>query len=193
MATNSSNVSEREYRHFEALIHVFEEENCCFFFFSFFLFLFFFFVVLFLFCFCCAFLLTCQHNLFTETWYLDTPKFYNPIPNTDSSFTKFTQIKVSRPPNPHTEFFTTCFNRPHLPTHSNATQRGPADLQNSWTQPPNNNKIYSHDPKAPTTWTERSRLLHNLYTLKIRLATISPKHPQGPPRHPRRLITTHTH
>jgi hypothetical protein len=57
-------------------------------------------------------------HVFTEIRYPNTPKFHNPIPNTDSSFTNPHKSK-SRANRTHTtEFFSTCFNHPHLPTHS---------------------------------------------------------------------------
>ena len=60
-----------------------------------------FFAVL-LFCLCCAFLLTCRYNVFTGIWYPNTPKFYNPISNTDSSFTNSHKLKSQAHPN-HTQ------------------------------------------------------------------------------------------
>jgi hypothetical protein len=117
-----------------------------------------------LFCFCCAFLLTCQYNVFTEIWYPNTPKFYNPIFNTDSSFTNSHKLKSHAHPT-HTQKSSQLVSIAHIYPH---------------TQTPHNKYQLSSKtlgPSHPTTW-----------NLQSQIQKLQQPRPRGP-----HYITTYTH
>jgi hypothetical protein len=139
-----------------------------------------------LFWFCCDFLLTCRYNVFTEIWYPNTPKFYNPISNTDSSFTNSHKLKSHAHPT-HTQNSSQLVSIAHTYTHTQ-TPHNEYRLTSKTLGPnhPTTRNLQSRSKSSNNLDREiqiRSQLIH---TENSASHNITQTH-SGPPRHPRRL------